>query len=157
MANKKLIEFLEKNRTNYELIPHMETHTALQTAAATHIPGKEIAKTVIFRKDGDLAMAVLPASYLIDFNKLKKVIGCSNCELVTEQEFKDLFPECETGAMPPFGNLWNMETFVSESLTGDVYIAFNAGNHREAIKMTYMDFAGLVNPIVLQFSEKMYS
>ena len=111
-----------------------------------------MAKTVIIKIDGKMAMAVLPASYRVDFDLLKKVTGAIKIELVSEQEFRDRFPGCEIGAMPPFGNLYDMEVFVAESLAEDEEIAFNAGSHTELIRMEYRDFERLVQPKVIKIS-----
>lgn len=119
-----------------------------------HIPGKELAKTVIVKVDGEMAMAVLPASYKVDFKLLKKAAKAKKVELADEKEFKDLFPECEVGAMPPFGNLYDMNVFVAESLAEGKEIAFNAGSHTELIKMSYADFEKLAEPTVLKYSIK---
>lgn len=155
MVVQKLKDFLEANRVHYDIMPHLESHTAQQTAASVHVPGKEMAKTIMIKIDGKTAMAVLPSNFKINFNQLRIALGCQECQLMSESEFSSVFPNCETGAMPPFGVLWNMETYVSESLANNVYITFNAGNHHEAIRMTYMDYAGLVQPTTLKFSEKL--
>ncbi|MEE9555119.1 MAG: YbaK/EbsC family protein [candidate division Zixibacteria bacterium] len=152
MPVKKLREFLDTNKIKYVAIGHSPAFTAQQIAASAHIPGKELAKTVMIKIDGKMAMAVLPASYKVDFDMLKDVIGTDNIELATEREFKDLFSECEIGAMPPFGNLYGMDVYVAESLSDDDEIAFNAGSHTELIKMAYEDFEKLVKPRVLAFS-----
>lgn len=154
MPVKKLKEFLDKNDIAYQVITHSRAFTAQQTAASAHIPGKEIAKTVILKVHGEFAMAVLPASYRVDFNMLRENLGTDQIELAQEYEFKNLFPNCETGAMPPFGNLWNMKVYVAESLSDDEEIAFNAGNHTELFKMQYEDFERLVKPIILRISSK---
>jgi len=104
--------------------------------------------------DGEMAMAVLPASFNIDFELLKKAAKAETVELATEEEFKGKFQDCEVGAMPPFGNLYGMKVFVAETLTEDEEIAFNAGSHRELIKLSYKDFEKIVNPQDLQFSLK---
>jgi Ala-tRNA(Pro) deacylase len=153
MPVQKLKDFLDSNGVKYVSISHSMAYTAQEIAAASHIPGKEIAKTVMVKLDGKMAMAVLPASYKIDFGLLKKVSGASDAELAGEGEFKDMFPGCEIGAMPPFGNLYDMEVFVAESLAEDEEIAFNAGNHTELIKLAYSDFEKLVHPKKLKFSE----
>jgi Ala-tRNA(Pro) deacylase len=101
-----------------------------------------------------MAMAVLPASYQVDFKLLKQLFGTQQVTLATEAEFKYFFPDCEVGAMPPFGNLYDMEVFVAESLAEDYQIAFNNGNHTELLKMSYEDFERLVQPRVLKFSKK---
>lgn len=152
MPAKKLRTFLDNHHVKYVTIRHSKAYTAQQVAASAHIPGQEIAKTVIVRKDGKLAMAVLPASYQVDFDLLKKSTGAKELELANEQDFKAMFPDCEVGAMPPFGNLYDMEVFVAETLTEDEEIAFNAGAHTELIRMSYEDFEKLVEPKILKFS-----
>ena len=103
--------------------------------------------------DGTMSMAVLPSSYRVDFDMLKEAINAMKVELASEAEFKYVFPNCEVGAMPPFGNLWDMPVYVAESLTEDEEIAFNAGTHTELIKLAYSDFERLVKPAVIKFSE----
>jgi len=152
MILKKLVEFLDSNKVKYIVVTHSTAFTAQDVAQSAHIPGKEVAKTVVVWMDGAMAMAVLPASHMIDFNLLKEVTGAKNVELASESEFKDRFPECEIGAMPPFGNLFNMRVFVSSSMSEDKEIAFNAGSHREMVKMSYEDFEKLVQPMVALFT-----
>ena len=152
MPVKKLKNFLDENNIQYVTITHSQAFTAQQIAASAHIPGKDIAKTVIVKIDGKMAMAVLPGSYRIDMKTLQEVTGSHNVVLATEEEFKTMFPECETGAMPPFGNLFDMEVFVASSLAEDEDIAFNAGTHTELIKLSFADYKRLVNPHILTFS-----
>jgi len=152
MPVKKLKEFLDKNNIKYISISHSPAYTAQEIAASAHIPGKNLAKTVMVKLDGKMAMAVLPASYNVDFDLLKKAAGAQKAELATEEEFKDMFPECDIGAMPPFGNLYGLEVFVAETLAEDEEIAFNAGSHTELIKLAYKDFERLVKPRVARFS-----
>jgi len=154
MPVRKLKDFLDSNNIKYVTISHSPAYTAQQIAASAHIPGKELAKTVIVKIDGKMSMAVLPASYRVDFNLLKKTAGAKKVELASEEEFKDMFPECEVGAMPPFGNLYEMEVFVEKSLAEDEEIAFNAGSHTELIKLTYNDFKRLVKPKVVKLSSE---
>jgi Ala-tRNA(Pro) deacylase len=155
MPIKKLKEFLDRHNIEYVSISHSAAYTAQKIAASAHIPGKELAKTVMVKLDGKMAMAVLPASYRVDFDLLKTVSGANTVKLANEQEFKDIFPSCEVGAMPPFGNLWDMEVYVAQSLAEDEEIAFNAGTHTELIKMKYQDFEKLAKPKVLKFSTSM--
>jgi Ala-tRNA(Pro) deacylase len=152
MPLKKLKAFLESGGIKYEVIRHPEAFTAQEIAAATHIPGKQLAKTVILKVDDEMAMAVLPASHMVDFDLLKKAVGASTVEMVREQEFEKLFPDCEVGAMPPFGNLYGLEVFVAESLAEEGEIAFNAGSHKELVKMSFKDFESHVKPKVVKFS-----
>ena len=127
MPVKKLKEFLDSNKVKYVSISHSAAYTAQEIAASAHVPGKELAKTVIVKIDGKLAMAVLPASYKVDLAQLKEALGATTVELASEREFRDMFPGCETGGMPPFGNLFDMEVYVSAKLAEDQEIAFNAG------------------------------
>jgi Ala-tRNA(Pro) deacylase len=113
-----------------------------------------VAKTVMVKVDGKMSMAVLPASYQVDLGQLAEVAGAKKVELATEEEFKGLFPECEPGAMPPFGNLYDMQVYATESLAEDAEIAFNAGSHTELLKLAYADFAKLVEPTVARFSTR---
>ena len=152
MPAQKLTELLDSSRIKYVTITHSLAYTAQEIAASAHVAGKELAKTVIVKIDDKMAMAVLPASYKINFDLLKKAAGASKVELANEQEFRDRFPELEVGAMPPFGNLYGMEIFVEESLSQDDEIAFNAGSHTELIRLAYRDFERLVIPKVAKFS-----
>ncbi|KPJ63906.1 MAG: prolyl-tRNA synthetase [Syntrophobacter sp. DG_60] len=154
MPVEKLKEFLDSHNIKYITISHSPAYTAQEIAASARIPGKELAKTVMVKIDGKMAMAVLPASYKVDFDLLKEATGASKVELASEQEFKDIFPEYEVGAMPPFGNLYGMEVFVAESLAEDQDIAFNAGSHTKLIRLAYKDFERLVRPRVMKFSSK---
>lgn len=152
MPVQRIKSFLDQQHVRYVTIRHSRAFTAQEIAASAHVPGKELAKTVMIKRDGEMAMAVLPASDQIEFMLLKGALGAEDVELATEDEFKRLFPECEVGAMPPFGNLYGMDVFVAASLTEDELIAFNAGTHTELIQMSYADYDRLVNPIVLHFS-----
>ncbi|UCD24768.1 MAG: YbaK/EbsC family protein [Gemmatimonadota bacterium] len=155
MPVKRLKEFLDSNNIKYVTISHSPAYTAQAIAASAHVSGKELAKTVMVKVDGKMAMAVLPASYQVDFDLMKETVGAKNIELASEPEFKDLFPECEVGAMPPFGNLYDMPVFAAAKLAEDDEIAFNAGSHTELIKLSYKDFERLVSPTVVRFSAAM--
>jgi len=154
MPAKKVAQFLDSQKVKYVLIKHSPAFTAQEIAASAHIPGRELAKTVMVKLDGEMAMAVLPASYRVDFNGLKKVTGAKKIELASENEFQRLFPQCEIGAMPPFGNLYDMPVYVAQPLAEDEEIAFNAGSHAELMKLHYADFEKLVEPKVGDFAEK---
>jgi Ala-tRNA(Pro) deacylase len=127
-------------------------YTAQELAQALHVPGKELVKVVIIKADDRYCMAVLPATRKIDLSALRSLLNTATLTIATEQELKALFPEAEIGAMPPFGNLAALETWVDESLTADEYITFNAGTHYEAIRMHYADFERLALPHVASFS-----
>lgn len=157
MPVKKLKAFLDKNNVKYVTINHSSAFTAQEIAASAHLPGKEFAKTVMITIDGKMAMTVIPASYQVDFDLLESIFGTNKVKLANEAEFNYLFPDCEVGAMPPFGNLYDMEVYVSESLAEDKEIAFNAGTHTEMIKLNYADFERLAQPRVFKFTEKIVS
>lgn len=157
MPAERLKEFLKKEKIKFVNLYHSPLYTAQEIAALTHIPGKELAKTVIVKLDGKMTMAVLPASYRVDLDLLKEGSGAGRAQLASEEEFKNCFPDCEVGAMPPFGNLYGMEVYAARSLAEDEIIAFNAGTHFELIRMAYKDFERLVQPRVAKFSQKITS
>ena len=149
MPLSMLREFLDRNRIQYLVISHSVAYTAQGIAALTHTPGKELAKTVMVTVDGRLAMAVVPASLRVDLYRLRKYLGAASVELASEFEFRGRFPDCETGSMPPFGNLYGMDVFVDQALAEDQEIAFNAGSHRELVRMRFSDFRELVKPAII--------
>jgi len=150
MPVRQLKEFLDRNNVKYVTIAHSVAYTAQEIAASAHVRGKELAKTVMVKLDGMMAMAVVPASRRVNFEILKKEVGAGAAELAEEGEFRDRFPECELGAMPPFGNLYGMEVLVSQDLAQDEEIAFNAGTLTELIRMSWKDFQRLVQPRVIR-------
>lgn len=154
MPSQKVKTYLDENKIKYITITHSLSYTAQEIAASAHIKGKGFAKTVLIKVKGKLAMAVLPGSYKIDFDMMKKALQTDDIRLANEQEFKDSFPGCEVGAMPPFGNLFGVDVYVAASLVEDEEIAFNAGTHTELIKMQYSDFERLVKPKIVRFSSK---
>jgi Ala-tRNA(Pro) deacylase len=149
MPTQKLQDYLDQHKIRYITISHSPAFTAQRIAEITRIPGKELAKTVIVKIDDKLAMAVLPASRRVNLRHLQEAIGADEVTLSSETEFNALFPDCEVGAMPPFGNLYDMGVYVAEQLTEDDEIAFNAGSHSELVRMSYNDFANLVTPQVV--------
>ena len=151
-VSKKLKSYLDENDIKYLTISHSRAFTAQEIAASIHCPGKELAKSVIVKADEEYVMVVLPASEKIDFSLLREKIKAEELELSTEEEFKGLFPECEVGAMPIFGNLYDLAVYVSEDLLEDEDIYFNAGNHTLAIKMKTEDFVQLVKPTALKIA-----
>ncbi|MBN2424063.1 MAG: YbaK/EbsC family protein [Calditrichaceae bacterium] len=156
MVSKKLQNYLDSHHTHYVAISHSPAYTAQEIAARAHVPGHELAKTVILKIDGKLAMAVLPADYIIDLDLVKKSLKAKKVEFADEEEFKYTFPDCEIGAMPPFGNLYDIDTFVAKSLSDDESISFNAGNHKELIRIPYKEYEQLVHPRVIPFTRKMH-
>ncbi len=149
---KKLKDYLEKNQVRYEVGYHERVYTSQEIAAAMHVPGKELTKVIMVKADGKMVMLVLPASYRVDTKKLKKVFKCKRLGIAKEKDFEELFPDCEIGAMPPFGNLYHLEVWVDQVLTQDEFIVFQAGSHVETLRIKYSDYARLVNPRVGDFS-----
>ena len=149
MPTQALKSFLGNTHVKYTVITHSPEYTAQEIAASAHIPGKDLAKTVIVKIDGDFAMVVLPASMHVSLTCLKKAAGARDVEIASEAEFAELFPDCELGAMPPFGNLYEMPVFAAKELTKDTEIAFNAGTHSELVRLAYSDFDKLVHPKVV--------
>ena len=152
MSLTRLKEFLDKNNVKYVTISHSLAYTAQGIAALTHTPGQELAKTVMLRIDGKLAMAIVPASAHVGLTLLKTAVGAKTVDLAAEADFKNSFPDCETGAMPPFGNLYDIPVFADESLSRDPEIAFNAGTHRELMRLAWNDFQTLVNPRLIRIA-----
>lgn len=151
---KRLTQFLDNNNTRYVVVIHSPAFTAQEIAARAHVPGRELAKTVMAKVDGVMTMLVLPASSMVNFTTLRQELSAGRAELATEAEFKGLFPECEVGAMPPFGNLFGIPVVVDRALLEDEEIAFNAGTHKELVRLAYADFARLVEPRILSFGIK---
>ena len=152
MPLSKLRDFLDARNIKYLVISHSLAYTAQGIAALTHVSGKKLAKTVIVKIDGILAMAVVPASQHVDLDRLRSLTGALNVEIASEREFKDAFPDCETGAMPPFGNLYDMAVYADASLAENEEITFSAGTHRELVRMSWNDMAWLVNPMVAELT-----
>ena len=151
MPVKQLKEYLDTNNVKYVSITHSTAYTAQEIAALTHTKGRDLAKTVIVKVDDQMAMAVLPASFHIDLEQFKQAAGAKTAALAGEADFRSRFPGCETGAMPPFGNLFDMPVFVDESLAKEQEIAFSAGSHNEVIRLAFEDFNRLVKPKLLKF------
>lgn len=148
MPVKKLKEFLDNQKVKYLCITHSPAYTTQEIAAVAHISGKQLAKIVIAKIDDGMAMVVVPAHEHVNFSELKKSAGVKNADLASESDFKKLFPECEVGAMPPFGNLYDMPVYVSDGITKMDSIIFNAGSHSELMQIAYEDFERLVKPKV---------
>lgn len=151
MPANKVRAFLDSRGVKYVTIRHSPAVTAAEVAASAHVAGRDFAKTVMVWIGGHLAMVVLPASRRIVLHDLRELLESPEARLATEAEFRDDFPDCELGAMPPFGNLYNLPVYVAASLAAEKEIAFNAGSHTEIIKMAYADFEDLVKPTVLEF------
>jgi len=147
----KLKAFLDANKTPYEALTHRPAYTAQEVAAAQHVPGRELAKVVVAKAGGRFLMVVLPAPRKVDLGKLAQALPEKAASLATEEEFARLFPECDPGAMPPFGNLFGLPVYVDRSLERDERIVFQAGSHTETVRMKYADFARLVQPTTGDF------
>ena len=149
----RLKTFLDENQIPYSIVMHTTAYTAQGTAATLQISGKELAKSVVLWTGEEMILAVLPAPNQVRLDQLGAEVGKS-LRLATEQEFSSLFPDCEPGAMPPFGSLYNLPAYVDESLAADEAIVFNAGTHRDAIRMRYDDFVRVAKPQVCSFAQK---
>jgi Ala-tRNA(Pro) deacylase len=152
MIARKLKEYLDQNQVKYVTITHSPAYTAQEVAASAHVPGRDMAKTVIIHVGDRFAMAVLPANRKVVLHDLIELTGNEDVRFATEAEFASRFPDCEVGAMPPFGNLYGMDVYVAPALAAAERIAFNAGSHTEVIQMAYEDFARLVRPRVVSFT-----
>jgi Ala-tRNA(Pro) deacylase len=152
MTPQKLKDYLDENHVQYTTITHSPAFTAQEIAHSAHVPGSELAKTVMVKLDGKMVEAVLPASQRVDLELFRTTTGAREATLASENEFDDFFPDCEVGAMPPYGNLYGMEVFVSPSLDKDRQIAFTAGTHSELICMLYKDFERLAHPTKVPLS-----
>jgi len=151
MPATKLKAFLDSRGIKYVSIQHSPAFTAAEVAESAHVKGRDFAKTVIVKTAGAMAMVVLPASRRLVLHELREMLAEEYVRLASEAEFKGAFPDCEVGAMPPFGNLYGMPVYVASSLGDEPEIAFNAGTHTEIIKLAYEDFEALVKPMVLDF------
>jgi Ala-tRNA(Pro) deacylase len=151
MISIRLRNLLEQNGIAFEVMPHDPAFSAQQLAARMHVRGKEFVKAVVVKVDGRYAIAAVPAHRLVDEKALARVAGAARCELATEAEFRNLFPECELGAMPPVGRLYDLPTYVDEEVTRDEMVVANAGTHAEAIRLRYEDLARVARPTVGRF------
>lgn len=152
MPVRKLKEFLDREKVKYVSIVHSPAYTAQEVAQSAHITGREMAKVVIVELDGRMAMAVLPANRKVVLQELRELTGSEEVKFASEADFRQQFPDCETGAMPPFGNLYGMDVYMAQALSENDQIAFNAGTHTEIIKMAFLDFERLVQPKVISFT-----
>ena len=152
MPSKRIYELLVRERVPYEVLPHALSITAQETARVTQIPGAEFAKATILKADGRFVMAVLPAGQHVDLDRMRPLTRADRVELASEDEFVSIFPDCERGAEPPFGSLYGLDVFVDSALAENARIAFNAGTHREALRIDYQTFHRLVRPVVASFA-----
>lgn len=150
---RKLKEYMDENGVSYKVSTHQEVYTAQEVAATLHVPGKDIVKVVIVKTKDKYVMAVLPADHKVNVDKLRTALQDPEARLATEGEFKSLFPDCDVGAMPPFGNLYDVRVYVDKSLSEDEEIVFQGGSHVETVRMKYSDFDQLVGPEVIDFGK----
>ncbi len=157
MATSKLILYLDSTGVPYQLLSHVPAFSAHEVAAVTHVKDKDLAKTLVIKADDSHWLAVLRADHRLNDRSLKKALGVKHVQLLSEDELAILFPDCEVGAMPPFGNLYSIPVVVDKFLTNDYEIVFNACTHTESIKMKYKDFESLVKPLITEFAEPRHS
>lgn len=152
MMSVQLKKFLDDNLVGFDVVQHDPAFTAQELAARMHVPGREFVKVVVVKMDGGYALAAVPAHRRVDFRGLAKAAGVKKCTLATEREFKDFFPDCEIGAMPPFGNLYGLPTYVDQEVAYNEVIVINAGTHAEAIRIRFRDVRRLVRPRIGVFA-----
>ncbi len=149
---RKLERVLKRHKVDYEVQVHPETFSSCMTAEAEHISGRKLVKAVMVKADGRDVMAIVPSNRTVDLLKLSTVLGTNNVRIATVQEFKDLFPDCEIGAMPPLGNLYGISCYADESIGEEEEVVFNAGNHTETISVSTPDFLRVAKAMKCDFS-----
>lgn len=154
MRPRSLDRFLRDARVPFTTFQHPPAFTAQEIAAVSHVPGRSWAKVIACIVDDEVVLAVLPAHLMVDLDALCALAGGCGIRLADEREFARLYPECEPGAMPPFGSLYAQRVFVDQGLVGELEMVFNAGTHRDAIRMHYGDFVDLSNPVVGAFARR---
>lgn len=142
----RLVSYLEDQNAEYEVIHHRRDYTAQEAAADTHTPGRAFAKAVIIEADNQPVMAVVPAHHKVDLRRVARVLGASEAHLANETQMRQMFPDSEVGAEPPFGNLYGLAVYVSPTIAADEYITFNGGTHEDAVRMPYRVYQDLVHP-----------
>ncbi|MGD8865868.1 MAG: YbaK/EbsC family protein [Anaerolineales bacterium] len=152
MPAETLLHYLEEKDIDYEVLRHEKAYTAQEVAAAAHISGDAVAKAVMVIVDGEMGMAVLPASYRVNLDHLKEQLGAKQVRLATEKEFKDRFPDCDLGALPPFGNLYDIPIYADERLSEEIDLAFCGGSHTELIRISFEAFKRLAEPRIHKFA-----
>jgi len=140
-CKERLEQYLRENGAPFEAMTHKQAYTMPEVAAALHLSGRQVAKVVIVKADGEMVMLVVPSPHRLDFARVRKMLGAKKVSLAKEEEFADLFPDCATGAMPPFGNLYDVPVYVEQALAEQGEIVFRVGTHRDTMKVAYADFA----------------
>jgi Ala-tRNA(Pro) deacylase len=151
-CRERMEQYLRENGVGFEVMTHSQAFTMQEVAAALHVPGNQVAKVVVVHADQKMAMLVLPAPYRMNVDKVRALVGAKKVRLAEENEFAELFPDCATGAMPPFGNLYDVPVYVDQSMAEEESIVFRIGTHRETMKIAYDDFRRLVQPTVGDFA-----
>jgi Ala-tRNA(Pro) deacylase len=151
-CKERMEQYLQENGVPFETMTHSQAFTMQEVAAALHVPGDQVAKVVIVKADDRMVMLVVPAPYRLDFGQLRSLLDAKKVRLAEEHEFEGLFPDCATGAMPPFGNLYGLPVYVDEILALQPDIVFRVGTHRDTMKVAYADFGRLVQPTVAEFT-----
>ncbi len=147
----RLESYLRDNDVTFQVQHHVRAFTAQEIAASEHIPGKLLAKVVMVIANGKIVMLALPASHRVDMAAVRTLLGAPDARLAHESEFAESFPDCEVGAMPPFGNLYGVPVVVDTSLAEDDTIVVQAGTHTDSLSLKYADYARLVQPSVAGF------
>ena len=153
-CKERLEAYLRESKVPFQVVHHPLAYTAQEVAAAEHVPGQMLAKVVMVFADGKMVMLALPAPLRVDVGKAAGALGAKEVRLAHEEEFAAAFPDCEVGAMPPFGNLYDVPVYVDKTLTEDVDIVFNAGTHTDTISLKYADFERLVKPALAEFAHQ---
>ncbi|MCR4406844.1 MAG: YbaK/EbsC family protein [Anaerolineae bacterium] len=152
-CRERLEQYLREHGVPFKVMTHSAAYTMPEVAAALHVPGKQVAKVVMVKADGKIVMLVIPTAYRLDFAQVRALLGVKKVSLAKEKEFADLFPDCATGAMPPFGNLYGVPVYVDQALAEEENIVFRVGTHQHTMKLAYADFARLAQPTVGRFAE----
>ena len=151
-----VIDYLTRNNVQYEVIEHAPAFSAHEVAVVSHVPDKDLAKTLIVNADGKFCMVIIPADHRMDDHLLHDVLKAKHVHLASEEDLKKIFPDCEVGAMPPFGNLYALPVYADKALTADDEIVFNACSHTKSIRLKMNDFIRLVKPVVAEFSQSRF-
>lgn len=145
--SERLRSFLDAHHAEYTVTTHPKAFTAREVAFAEHLPAREVAKTVVVFGDGEYHILVVPANRLVDFQELRPALGLSQVRMATEEELAKLFPDCELGAMPPFGGVYGLAVYLDQTLAAEPHVSFNGGNHRDVIHMTTAEFRRIALPL----------
>jgi Ala-tRNA(Pro) deacylase len=151
---ERLRVFLDENHAEYTHTVHPLAYTAREVASAEHLPAREVAKAVVLFGDGGYHMAVVPAVRLVDFQEVRLSLGLTHARLATEEELNHLFPDCELGAMPPFGNLYHVPVYLDSALASEPILACNAGTHRDLLHISASEFRRLVHPTIVSLARE---